>query len=191
MKKTKKNKKEIKDNKEKIINIVRIVVAGLLTALFIICVVLGILAGAKTDKVSNLPVSVLGVASDSMYPKIKAGDGIIEVNTKFSDLKVGDIITIYQNGELVTHQIVARDDYTVTTKGIANDFEDAPISAESYAGKVLIILPGFATFLGLTAGWRKVIWILVIVFVLFGPEVIFKISESKRNKKGQQIEKNS
>lgn len=174
---------KIKENKEKIINIVRIVVAILLTVFFILCVVLGILAGAKTDKVSKLPVSVLEVVSDSMYPKIKAGDGIVEVNTKFGDLKVGDIITIFQNGELVTHQIVAKDDMTVTTKGLANDFEDAPITAESYSGKVAIILPGFSIFLAMTAGWRKIIWILVIIFVLFGPEIIFKISESKRDKK--------
>jgi len=120
-----------------------------------------------------------------MYPTLKNGDGIIETDADFGSLKSGDIITIYQDGEFVTHRVVSvNGDATVTTKGDANAYADAPINVNSYVGKVIIILPGFSGFLSLTEGWRKIIWIAVIIFILFAPEIIFKISEGARNKKG-------
>ena len=168
------------DKKKKALKIVQIIIAAILILFFGLLVVLGIFVRTDTEKVKNLPFTVFEITSDSMYPKIKKGDGIIEVHTDYNKLKVGDIITIFNGGEFVTHRIVEINGNMVTTKGDANPYSDAPITQNRYVGKVSVVLPGFSAFLYMTEGWKKAIWIVVILFVLFGPEFIVKVSEAKR-----------
>lgn len=59
---------------------------------------------------------------------------------EFSDLQEGDVVTyIINGGTMVTHRVVSIDRTagTVTTKGDANNSEDAPVKKENIVGKVI------------------------------------------------------
>ncbi len=70
------------------------------------------------------------IASDSMYPALKRGDGIIikKLTDKEKDrLQVGDIIAFYDNGVIVTHRIIRidkRPEIQFVTKGDNNNTKD-------------------------------------------------------------------
>ena len=70
------------------------------------------------------------IASDSMYPALKRGDGIIIkklTDEEKEELKVGDIIAFYDNNVIVTHRIIKIDKRTETqfiTKGDNNNTKD-------------------------------------------------------------------
>ena len=70
------------------------------------------------------------IASDSMYPALKRGDGIIiqKLNDEEkSNLQVGDIIAFYDGDAIVTHRIVRIDngkELQFITKGDNNNTKD-------------------------------------------------------------------
>ncbi len=70
------------------------------------------------------------IASDSMYPALKRGDGIIIkklTDEEKNNLQVGDIIAFYDGDVIVTHRIVRIDngrEIQFITKGDNNDTKD-------------------------------------------------------------------
>ncbi len=70
------------------------------------------------------------IASDSMYPALRRGDGIIIkklTDKEKEELQVGDIIAFYDNGVIVTHRIIridARTELQFVTKGDNNNTKD-------------------------------------------------------------------
>lgn len=124
--------------------------------------------------VNGMPLKLFEITSDSMYPQIKTGDGVLERKVDFAKLKAGDVITFYQSGEIVTHEIISvNDDGTVTTEGIQNGIPDNAITEAEYIGKVIVKLPALSNFLSMSYGaGRKTIWIAIFVILLFGPDVL-------------------
>lgn len=177
-------------NSGRIWRVLRTIIFWVFLVSFVLQIGTAVLLKAKPELlVKKMPVSLLEITSDSMYPKFKAGDGVLENHTKFDSLKKGDIITFYQSGELVTHEIISvNEDGTVTTEGLANGIPDIPVSEEKYAGKVIMVVPNLSGFLSLSYGfWRKLIWILLIVVILFGPDIFSKIyDEIQKKKEGEQ-----
>lgn len=92
---------------------------------------------------------LLCVKSDSMIPAFSTGTLLVVRPTEFSDLEEGNIIT-YAISEktLVTHRIVSinRTAGIVTTKGDANNTDDAPTRYENIVGKVIWTVPGIGPF---------------------------------------------
>ena len=79
------------------------------------------------------------VLSGSMEPSISVGDLLIYRET--DDYSPGDVV-VYQVGTTpVVHRIVALDDTTVTTRGDANDSDDAPFAREMLKGRVVAQIP--------------------------------------------------
>lgn len=86
--------------------------------------------------------TILEVVSASMEPDIHVGDMIV-INTKYTDYKVGDIVTFYdKSGALVTHQIIEMNDTNIITKGTNNDSQDEPITTDKLVGKYTHKLSG-------------------------------------------------
>ena len=101
------------------------------------------LANAKTLGRNQLPMpfgyGAAVVLSGSMEKELSVGDLIIVTEDDAYD--VGEVV-VFQDGEsLVVHRVVAVDGDSVTTKGDANNAEDAPISKELIKGKVLFHIP--------------------------------------------------
>lgn len=80
------------------------------------------------------------VKSNSMSPIFNRNDIIIIKEQK--EYKVGDIITYESNnGEIVTHRIIEKDENVFYTKGDNNNTKDEdPICISDIKGKVIFIL---------------------------------------------------
>ena len=90
----------------------------------------------KKDRiVSLLGKSILVVTTESMKPTINAGDLIII--SKENQYDKNDIVTFFDEDVCVTHRIVEIDNYTITTKGDANNVVDKPIVNNQIVGKVV------------------------------------------------------
>lgn len=122
------------------------VVSTFLTVLFaalgILLVALALLArtdDAGVTRIADRPV--MTILSDSMTPKFKAGDLIIEspVADRADELAVGTVITFQANNGLVTHRIVQVENtdtgVSYRTQGDANNVIDqTPVKPEDIVG---------------------------------------------------------
>lgn len=88
----------------------------------------------------KLPVRLLIVKSNSMYPTLQKGDFILIKRN--NDYKKGDIITYdYESNYLVTHRIIEKNNNFFITKGDNNNSEDDKfIQLDNIKGKVILIL---------------------------------------------------
>ena len=88
----------------------------------------------------KLPVRLLIVKSNSMYPTLQKGDFILIKRN--NDYKKGDIITYdYESNYLVTHRIIEKNNNFFITKGDNNNSEyDKFIQLDNIKGKVILIL---------------------------------------------------
>jgi len=91
-----------------------------------------------------LDLKCITMQGKSMEPILKDGAKYaFDKDFSFSEIKLGSIIsfhdTNYQNPALIAHEVVAINQNYLVTRGIANNFNDEPISywqIESvYAGK--------------------------------------------------------
>ena len=83
------------------------------------------------------------VLSGSMEPSISVDDLIVVREAEAYE--VGDVV-VYQTGRVpVVHRIVAMDGETVTTRGDANNAEDAPIELSQIKGTVIAAIPYVGT----------------------------------------------
>lgn len=101
------------------------------------------LANANRLVGNSLPmpfgVGAAVVLSDSMVPEFATGDLIVVKEA--DEIAVKDIV-VYQEGRmLVVHRVVAIDGDTITTRGDANNADDAPISRDAIKGRVLFHIP--------------------------------------------------
>lgn len=88
----------------------------------------------------KLPVRLLIVKSNSMYPTLQKGDFILIKRN--NDYKKGDIITYdYESNYLVTHRIIEKNNNFFIAKGDNNNSEDDKfIQLDNIKGKVILIL---------------------------------------------------
>lgn len=85
------------------------------------------------------------VESGSMEPLIPTG-GIAYINTKDTDVNVGDVVTYRIEGldqeKLVTHRIIREEDGKFIMQGDANDSEDQnPVSKDQIIGTYSYSIP--------------------------------------------------
>lgn len=119
--------------------------------LIVISLVLGINiynwnAKSLTGNVLPMPLGYGGavVLSGSMEPAIMVDDLIIVKEE--ASYEVGDVV-VYQIGKmLVVHRIVDMDAETVTTRGDANNVDDAAIDLNQVKGKVIARVPYVGKF---------------------------------------------
>ena len=138
---------------------------GLLLVVQIVLIVLVKKAGAEAVKAS--PYAVLTVDGVSMEPLLHEGDAIFVYQAPYSTLLVGDVVVFYQDGELVTHEIVDVAGDTFLTKGLANDLPDAPLTKENYCAKMLFSVPMIGTVLSLYGSFWLFVGFAALIALLF------------------------
>lgn len=93
---------------------------------------------------------MVGIASNSMYPKIKKGDAVvIKKVSDVSDIEIGDIIAFYHDGKTIIHRLMKIEDVGgvsyYRTKGDANNtMDNFDITYEQIEGIVKIKVPYLA-----------------------------------------------
>ena len=84
------------------------------------------------------------VLSGSMEPNIKVGSVcFINKNVKYEKIKENDIIAFkFDDGVLVTHRVVRKNEKGLITKGDANKSEDTTaVTSTNYVGKNIFSIP--------------------------------------------------
>lgn len=136
------------------------------------------------------------VLSGSMEPNIHVGAIAYDKDVDPEELQVDDVVT-YQlsDGTLVTHRITAIDEEnkTITTKGDANESEDAaPVAFENVVGKYEFNIPylGYISIYGKTPlGMAVICGVLVVMILLnFLPDALSEDKDQKGEKKEDKVE---
>ncbi len=127
------------------------------------------------------------VRTGSMQPTILAGS-ICFVNQRvpFEEIREGDIIAFKAGEILVTHRAVRIEPDGITTKGDANNTEDAmKISGEQYIGKTIFWIPYLGELLlsARTQKGRSTLAGGLVIFILVG---FLENKISNQNEKGKQ-----
>ena len=92
------------------------------------------------------PVTMIGIGSTSMSPKINKGDAAIYISVKIEDIKKDDIIAYNDGKKTIVHRVtsIKKKDKKVIirTKGDANNKQDEiNISPKDVKGKVIMTIP--------------------------------------------------
>ena len=161
----------------------------------IIIVVIGVLAiWIALQVIFGTENPFFVVSSGSMVPELEVYDVIIvQGNTPFEDVKVGDIIVFYRPSDqdkeekrVIVHRvasIIDEDPFTIRTKGDANPTSipgtDFPITDEEYIGQVSYVVPQVGYITRILTPPINYIIIAVIVAVMIAKQ----ISKSKKEKK--------
>lgn len=109
----------------------------------VLSITLLLLISSKSEKAFNLiGYRTYTVLSGSMEPEFYPGDIVIVKNKNKTELKVDDIVTFVDDGDIVTHRIMKETEEGYITKGDNNEVEDArTLKDENIIGKVLIDIP--------------------------------------------------
>lgn len=142
-------------------------------------------ARSLTGNVLPMPFGYGGavVLSGSMEPSIKVDELIIVKETPAYE--VGDVV-VYQNGKmLIVHRIVALDEETVTTRGDANNTDDAPVALSQVKGKVIAHIPHVGALVRLLK--TPVATILLIAGAVLTVEIPCRKEKEKKDEELQRI----
>lgn len=82
--------------------------------------------------------SIFEIATGSMEPTLNVKDMVIVKITK--EIKVNDIITYEEDGNLITHRVIDIKNDTITTKGDANNSLDVKVPKEKIVGKIVFVI---------------------------------------------------
>ncbi|MFC1958956.1 signal peptidase I [Chloroflexota bacterium] len=83
---------------------------------------------------------MMTVLSESMWPILTRGDLIFVKGIDPEDVKLGDVIIFRHGDGVAVHRVVRITKDRLTTKGDANNVEDAPITFDDVVGRLPIVL---------------------------------------------------
>ena len=98
----------------------------------------------------------LTVASDSMQPLLRVGDGVVVQPIDPYALQPGDVIVVQRGGEWITHRLVAVDERGWHTHGDNTCYGDEAASAARIVGRVIAIERNNQTIDLLQSRWRSI-----------------------------------
>jgi len=132
-------------------------------------------------------IRIYNVETGSMEDKIHPGDYILLI--KKDNYYVGDVVTFRINDYFITHRIIKIEDGKITTKGDANNMEDAEITFEQIEGKAIYwggILNFIIKFKYVLAAFILGLYLLSCYFGDGKDEIIFE--EDSDEKEAEQID---
>ena len=184
--------KKVFNRISKIISSALFVILMLIIALIIIYIVrIKVLAGS--GRLGEVRTNFYTILTQSMYPKIEAGDIIITYKNDDNVYNVGDIITFVSsssasNGITITHRVIEvstlNGEYYYRTKGDNNNTADStPVKANNVIGRVVFRIPkaGYIQqFLVSRTGWIVAIVLPCVGIVIYDILKIFRLAGKKK-----------
>lgn len=165
-----------------------------LVVLVICCIGLLLFISHQAQKNTNEIPSFFGykpltVLTNSMQPKLSAGDMVFVKTKKASDVKVGEIITFKvteTNTKLITHRVIRVTDKGFLTKGDNNNVQDNwVVKPADVIGEVSTIIPKaglVAKFVSGPIGFSIFIILPLLLFILMEVyERVLRILNKKEN----------
>ncbi len=156
-----------------VIRMTVLVIAGILLGLGIYHLNAEKLLGDPMPMPLGIGVSV--VMSGSMEPELSIDDVIIVKKT--DEFYVDQLVVFRDGGSMVVHRVIAVDGNTLTTKGDANNTEDAPIDVSAVKGEVVAVIPAIGGVVEIIR--QPVVIILVAALAI----LLFELSFRKEKKK--------
>lgn len=170
----------------------KIIKTILVIALLLIFAVIAI------QRLSNNKVTVGGygiytIVSESMVPEYNLQDMLFAKKTDPADIKVGDDVVYLGEKDdfkdkIVTHRVIKKrydgNQYSFTTKGIANPIEDPEITGDQIYGKVVLkstVLSTISKIINTTYGFYIVIFVPFVIIITL--EIIDTVNERKKLKR--------
>ena len=123
------------------------------------------------------------VLSGSMQPKIPTGSlCFINEHVKYTNIDVNDVIAFrMQDGTLVTHRVVDKNEEGLVTKGDANSDNDAiTTKASNYVGKNIFSIPLLGYVVKAIQTTKGKIILGTVVVILFVAGVLLGESSKKK-----------
>lgn len=139
-----------------------------------------------------MPGAFITIESGSMEPELHKGDLAFVWRTSYQKLEIGDIVTIFSDGEYITHGIIRvdRENGRIVTKGLQNNVEGAPVGEQGYCAKMLFAIPGGAKYYEkLSEPAVTVLLLLLVAMAFFGVPVFSRIYNMfrKNHEKARRI----
>ena len=136
------------------------------------------------------------ITSSSMEPSIHTGDIVITKKPKEKeDVKEGDVVSLLNDGEIITHRIIniseVNGNTQYVTKGDNNNVEDLHrIVYEDIQGVVIITIPYLGNILSFLENQIFLLIVILIILLMY----LYKItkeekSEMRREKRKHMIKK--
>ncbi len=158
--------------------------------LIVVSIVLGINiynwnAKSLTGNVLPMPFGYGGavVLSGSMEPTIMTDELIV---VKAEEGYEKDDIVVYQSGRvLVVHRIMQIDGETVTTRGDANNTDDAPIAMDQIKGRVIAHVPHVGALVRVMKS--PVATFILIAAAVLTVELPFRREKEKKDEELERI----
>lgn len=182
---------------QKLINIFKYVLIGVLTFVLIYFILTIINARSNPDKIKSIMGYIpMTVVTGSMKPELNPGDLIVVKEINLNSINCNDIITFrFNDNRIITHRAVEilndSGELKIRTKGDANDEADNwQVSQKNIIGKVSFKMPLFGYFVKLMASWKGFVIILVIpLLILISGELReVLLDNSKKQESGNSCE---
>lgn len=190
----------MKKNKvSRIINLIKNIICWTLVVILVLTIIVFLISRINGSTPSVFGYSIYRVSSGSMEPELMVGDVILDKTVDNpEDLKVGDVITFRSDdyGDmLVTHKIIKapyeeNGKLMLQTKGIANEVEDKPISAENVKGIMICKVEFLDTVYNIfLSPWGLLIIIGLIILVFIDELIVFikSLTGTKSADEGENI----
>ena len=145
-----------------------------------------LIALSSANKISV--VNILGyksyiIKTNSMEPTISINDVVITKMVKKEEIKIGDVITFLQDGEVITHRITQIDDNgNYTTKGDNNNIEDIfKITYENIEGKHILTIPYLGKIVQVLD--NKIVFLIITLIILIFMLITIQNQEKRENRR--------
>ena len=150
---------------EIIINIILNIITVILVALVILVMYNFIEINVLERNYTNIfGYSVFQIETGSMTGTLEIDDVILVKITQ--DVEVNDIITFEDDGDVITHRVIEKDEDKLITKGDANNAEDKQIEKNQIIGKVVKTIPRLGIWIKVLSDVKVIVSIAITVIFL-------------------------
>lgn len=123
------------------------------------------------------------IKTNSMEPTISINDVVIAKKVEKQNIKIGDVITFLQEGEVITHRVTKIDengDYT--TKGDNNNIEDTfKISYDNIEGKQVLTIPYLGKIVQMLD--NQIVFLVITLIALIFIFIMIQNQEKRENRR--------
>lgn len=181
------------NKRKKKVKIIKVIL-GIITIIIIYNMILvGISIIDNKKEISIFGYKAYIITSDSMEKEISVGDVIIAKKVNEEEIETNDIITFYEDNQIITHRVVninTSNGYKeYETKGDNNNINDnKSVLFQNIIGEVIIVIPLLGKMI-LFMKNQVIVLIIILIILLF---CFYQIEQSEKReirRRKKEIEK--